>query len=137
MLWIKIKKDDLTFTEGSWTLSNAHLKAVGSFREDSSYPNTQRNAVVRNGYLYVLGYDDDGVYKINVSNSTDVTFISLGDLFFRTHRCYIVNLEKVMAYSANSVQVLNGDSIMLAEKKYTDFVKTYLRYAKNGGIVNV
>ena len=78
MLWIKIKKDDLTFTEGSWTLSNAHLKAVGSFREDSSYPNTQRNAVVRNGYLYVLGYDDDGVYKINVSNSTDVTFISFG-----------------------------------------------------------
>ena len=61
----------------------------------------------------------------------------LGDLFFRTHRCYIVNLEKVTAYSANSIQVLNGDSVMLAEKKYTDFVKTYLRYAKNGGIVNV
>lgn len=61
----------------------------------------------------------------------------LGDLFFRTHRCYIVNLEKVAAYSANSIQVLNGDSVMLAEKKYTDFVKTYLRYAKNGGIVNV
>ncbi len=61
----------------------------------------------------------------------------LGDLFFRTHRCYIVNLEKVTAYSSNSIQVLNGDSIMLAEKKYTDFVKTYLRYAKNGGIVNV
>ena len=35
MLWIKIKKSDLTFTEGSWTLSNAHLKAVGSFREES------------------------------------------------------------------------------------------------------
>ena len=62
---------------------------------------------------------------------------SLGDSFFRTHRCYVVNLEKVTAYSANSIQVLNGDSIMLAEKKYTDFVKTYLRYAKNGGIVNV
>ncbi|WP_027432162.1 LytR/AlgR family response regulator transcription factor [Lachnospira multipara] len=61
----------------------------------------------------------------------------LGDLFFRTHRCYIVNLEKVTAYSANSIQMLNGDSVMLAEKKYTDFVKTYLRYAKNGGIVNV
>ena len=61
----------------------------------------------------------------------------LGDLFFRTHRCYIVNLEKVTAYSANSIHVLNGDSVMLAKKKYTDFVKTYLRYAKNGGIVNV
>ena len=78
MLWIKIKKEDMTFTEGSWTLSNAHLKAVGSFRADSSYPATQRNAVIRNGYLYVLSYDNLGVYKINVNNSTDVTLISLG-----------------------------------------------------------
>lgn len=60
MLWIKIKKDDLTFTEGSWTLSNAHLKAVGSFREDSSYPNTQRNAVVRNGCAAGSVYDCGG-----------------------------------------------------------------------------
>ena len=78
MLWIKIKKSDLSFTEGSWTLSNAKLKAVGSFRADSSYPATQRNAVVRNGYLYVLAYDDEGVYKINVNNPTDVTLINLG-----------------------------------------------------------
>lgn len=78
MLWIKIKKSDMSFTEGSWTLSNAKLKAVGSFRTDSSYPTSQRNAVIRNGYLYVLSYDNLGVYKINPSNSTDVTLISLG-----------------------------------------------------------
>ena len=78
MLWIKIDKSDLSFTEGSWTLSNAKLKAVGSFRADSSYPNTQRNAVVRGGYLYVLSYDDEGVYRINVNNPTDVTLINLG-----------------------------------------------------------
>jgi len=78
MLWIKIKKSDYTFTEGSWTLSNAHLMAVGSFREDSSYPSGNRSAVVRNGYLYVPSYDKTGVYKINISNSTDVTLISLG-----------------------------------------------------------
>lgn len=61
----------------------------------------------------------------------------LGDTFFRCHRGYLVNLEKVTAYSANSITVINGDMVMLAEKKYTDFVKAYLRYAKNGGIVNV
>ena len=61
----------------------------------------------------------------------------LGDTFFRCHRCYLVNFEKVTAYSVNSIRVLNGDSIILAEKKYTDFVKAYLRYAKNGGILNV
>ena len=61
----------------------------------------------------------------------------LGDTFFRCHRCYLVNFEKVLAYSVNSIRVLNGDSIILAEKKYPEFVKAYLRYAKNGGIVNV
>ena len=78
MLWIKIKKSDLSFTEGSWTLSNAMLKAVGSFRADSSYPATNRNAAMRNGYLYVLANNDTGIYKINVSNPTDVTLISFG-----------------------------------------------------------
>ena len=85
MLWIKIKQSDYTFTEGSWTLSNATLSVVGSFREGSSYPSGSRNAVVRNGYLYVSSYDKTGVYKINVSNSTDVTLISLG--FTSTWRC--------------------------------------------------
>ena len=61
----------------------------------------------------------------------------LGETFFRCHRCYLVNFEKVTAYSVNTIRVLNGDSIIIAEKKYTDFVKAYLRYAKNGGIVNV
>lgn len=61
----------------------------------------------------------------------------LGETFFRCHRCYLVNFEKITAYSVNSIRVLNGDSIILAEKKYMDFVKAYLRYAKNGGIVNV
>lgn len=61
----------------------------------------------------------------------------LGKSFFRCHRGYLVNLEKVIAYSSNSIQVQGGDNIILAEKKYPDFVRAYLRYAKNGGTVNV
>ena len=78
MYWIKIKKSDYSFTEGSWTLTNATLMAVGSYKEGSSYPSGERNSVVRNGYLYVGAYDKTGIYKINLSNSTDVTLISLG-----------------------------------------------------------
>ena len=33
---------------------------------------------MRNGYLYVLANNDTGIYKINVSNPTDVTLISFG-----------------------------------------------------------
>ena len=80
MYWIKIKKSDYSFTEGSWTLTNATLMAVGSYKEGSSYPSGERNSVVRNGYLYVGAYDKTGIYKINLSNSTDVTLISLGSV---------------------------------------------------------
>ncbi|MCM1268405.1 MAG: LytTR family DNA-binding domain-containing protein [Bacteroidales bacterium] len=62
---------------------------------------------------------------------------SLGNSFYRCHRCYLVNMEKISAYSAGKIQVTNGDDLLFARKKYSDFVKTYMRYVKNGGIVNV
>ena len=61
----------------------------------------------------------------------------LGNTFYRCHRCYLVNMEKISAYSADNIQVTNGDNLLLARKKYSDFIKIYMRYVKNGGIVNV
>ena len=51
---------------------------MGKYKADSSYPSAERAAVVRNGYLYVPSYDKTGIYKINISNSTDVDLIGLG-----------------------------------------------------------
>ena len=61
----------------------------------------------------------------------------LGNTFYRCHRCYLVNMEKISAYSGDNIKVINGDTLLLARKKYSDFIKTYMRYVKNGGIVNV
>ena len=61
----------------------------------------------------------------------------LGDSFYRCHRGYIVNLEKITAYNVDTIDIINGDSLILAQKKYSDFIKAYMRYAKDGGIVNV
>lgn len=61
----------------------------------------------------------------------------LGNTFFRCHRCYLVNMEKISAYSADTIQVINGDSLFLSRRKYSDFIKIYMQYAKNNGIVNV
>lgn len=77
MYWVKIKKDDYTMTEGKWTLSNAHLKAIGSFKVDTCAQRSIRG-VIRNGYLYLTAYDDTGCYKINVNNPADVTLIPFG-----------------------------------------------------------
>lgn len=61
----------------------------------------------------------------------------LKESFFRCHRCYLVNLESICAYGFESVEVMGGDKLPMSKQKYSDFVKTYLRYAKKGGIVNV
>ena len=77
MLWIRISKSDYSFTEGQWTLSHAKLMDVGS-RELGSYPERVVKCCVRDGYLYVPAYDEKGIYKINLANSTDVTLIEFG-----------------------------------------------------------
>ena len=61
----------------------------------------------------------------------------LGNSFYRCHRGYLVNMEKITAYSTDTIEVVGGDLLILARKKYSDFIKAYMRYAKDGGIVNV
>lgn len=78
MLWVKISKTDYSIEEGSWTLSNAYLQAVGERATDSSYPERICNCCMRNGYLYVPAYNKKGIYKINVSNSADVMLMEFG-----------------------------------------------------------
>jgi len=60
---------------------------------------------------------------------------TLGDTFFRCHRCYIVNMEHITKYNATTIWLRNGSSIFLAHKKYNEFVKAYLNYAKSGGLI--
>lgn len=61
----------------------------------------------------------------------------LGDTFFRIHRFYLVNMEKITEYSSKNIVLTNKERLTIAEKKYSEFVKAYIRYAKNGGIVNI
>ena len=76
--WVKIKKDDLTVTDGSWTLTKAYLHRIGTRDEATSYPERTIYSVMRGGYLYVLAYNKKGIYKINANNQTDVTLIPFG-----------------------------------------------------------
>ena len=60
-----------------------------------------------------------------------------GSSFYRCHRCYLVNMEQIVSYNAGTIKVVNGDKLILAQKKYNDFIRQYMKYAKDGGIVNV
>lgn len=78
MVWVKISKEDYSFTEGEWTLSNAALLDVGSRDGTSTYPKRIVKCCMRNGYLYVMAYNKQGIYKINTANQADVTLITFG-----------------------------------------------------------
>ena len=83
----------------------------------------------------VVFHTKDG--KIDTYGRMDDWEAELGDSFYRCHRGYLVNLEKITAYNVDTIDLINGDSLILAQKKYSDFIKVYMRYAKDGGIVNV
>lgn len=63
--------------------------------------------------------------------------LRLGDGFYRCHRCFLVNMESICSYGCDEIGLINGEKLILAKRKFPDFVKAYLRYAKKGGAVNV
>jgi hypothetical protein len=76
--WIKIKKSDCSFSEGTWTLDNCQLQSAGYRSGYNTGPSRNTQSVILNGYLYMVSYDRTAVYKINLGNVADVTKIKLG-----------------------------------------------------------
>ncbi len=54
----------------------------------------------------------------------------LGRRFFRCHRGYLVNLGAVKSYDTGSIQIKNGETILMAKQKYGDFVAAYMDYLR-------
>lgn len=61
----------------------------------------------------------------------------LGACFCRCHRGYLVNMAYIAEYENDSISLCNGEKIFMAKERYGGFVKTYMRYLKNGGTVCV
>lgn len=58
---------------------------------------------------------------------------SLGLNFFRIHRSYLVNLDYISSYDATKVTLDQGQQLVIAQKKYADFVQAYLQFIKSKG----
>lgn len=95
--WIKIKKSDYSFSEGTWTLDNCQLQNAGYRSGYNTWPGRNVQSVLLNGYLYMMAYNKQSVYKINVNNAADVTQIKLGftsnyscqDAYYRNTSMYM------------------------------------------------
>lgn len=60
----------------------------------------------------------------------------LGAGFYRCHRGYLVNLGYVSEYHHDAILLTNGETIYMAKEKYQEFVREYMRYLKNGGVMH-
>ncbi len=129
------------------TVFERALKELSAIEE-----RTKRYILVRNSgtqqrvYIKDIYYIESANKKVIIHTKAGVlesygTMEELGQMtgsgFYRCHRCYLVNMEKIVSYNADTIQVANGDKLILAQKKYNDFIKQYMKYAKDGGIVNV
>ncbi len=54
----------------------------------------------------------------------------LGSGFFRCHRCFLVNLEQVTAYTADTATVTGGDTVLIAGSRHAHFCKALLRQVR-------
>ncbi|MDE6893435.1 MAG: LytTR family DNA-binding domain-containing protein [Lachnospiraceae bacterium] len=54
----------------------------------------------------------------------------LGGQFFRCHRGYLVNLSEVKSYDTGSIQLKNGETILMAKQKYSAFVSAYMEFLR-------
>ena len=59
-----------------------------------------------------------------------------GKGFFRCHKSFLINLKYVDTYNRQEVILDNGEKVMIAKRRYDDFIKEILSYMrKSGGIV--
>lgn len=61
----------------------------------------------------------------------------LGRDFYRCHRGYLVNLGHVTGYEPDKIFLGSGETVFMARDKYGEFVKVYMRFLKEGGVVHV
>ena len=57
-----------------------------------------------------------------------------GNGFYPCHRSYMVNYAYVTSYSSEELTLSNGEKIPLSRRRYSDFVKGYMHYLKEGGV---
>lgn len=113
--WVKIKLDDLTVEEGSWTLP-IQLHMFGKNRYylgTSSGMYRQTCAIINNGKLYCVSNDLKGIYAIPLDNPAAYTYIPHPDgAVVATNRYYVDNYYHLCSTVFNkmydTVYFING-----------------------------
>lgn len=114
-------------------------RAMTEASEDSRFILVRAGGILRKIFLDSILFieSDDKKVRIRLEDSTLETYSTLttleselGARFFRCHRCYLVNLDKIVSYSSNEIELIDGARILLARSKSRDFRKSFLHYIR-------
>ncbi len=94
------------------------------------------HTVTRRGILYI----ESNGKKVTVHTITGVLecsgklrefeqALSESPMFFRCHRCYIVNMEHISRYNSKMLTMTDGQEIFIAREKYRTFVSAFTKFA--------
>ena len=75
---------------------------------------------------YIVIHMKDREYKIKESISTFET--KLSEIFYRTHRSYLVSLKHIVRISRNTICLNNGDELPLSRGKYDDINRAFIEH---------
>ena len=107
VLWIKISKDDFSFSEGTWSL-NANLFPFG-FRSFSNttevYNFVASNSIIKDGRLYAIAKNQRGVYSISLENPSDIVLMECDFIILVTTSYFLATGTTIAKQSTNVTQV--------------------------------
>ena len=87
-------------------------------------------------------YIESRAKKVEIHTKRDIVeaYAAISELerqlvgsFYRCHRGYLVNMAFIAGYENDSITLNGGETIIMSKDKYSEFVKVYMRYLKNGG----
>lgn len=100
-------------------------------RVNGAYRNIQKNNILyaeNEGRKVVLHMKEE--QQITYYAKMGELETLLGKQFFRCHRGYLVNLNEVQSYDVGNIQLKNGENILMAKQKYSEFVTAYMEFLR-------
>ena len=130
--WIKINPMDWSFTEGTWTIPY-QLSRMGYQYESGTKYYVNNEILVHEGCLYCFSYDGYAVYKINVTNPTDVQEFRFNNGGIMRRSGKAMNTAKTAFNVIGNVVGFRGGYILgntaYRGSVYTDYIQAAYDYA--------
>ena len=134
--------DDTKFSDVlSRAVDECYLQSTNARKPEADY------VMINNGGVHTKVMVEDIVYaevfnrkvvihKLNqkieyYGKLSDLEAVA-GDVFFRSHRAYLVNFKYVEKYDATTIYLEKGTALM-AKQNYPEFVKKYIKYNQKKG----